>query len=43
MLNIAYFKAKPVNIPQITILVDHGYHLETIAQALQAIYPQIMT
>lgn len=23
--NIAYFKSKPVNIPKITILVDHGY------------------
>jgi transposase len=42
-LNIAYFKVKPVNIPKITILVDHGYHPETITQALQAIYPQIMT
>jgi transposase len=42
-LNINYFQAKPVNIPKITILVDHGYHLETIIQALQAVYPQIMT
>lgn len=42
-LNIAYFTAKPVNIPKITILVDHGYHPEKISQALQAIYPQIMT
>ena len=42
-LNIGYFKAKPVNIPKITILVDHGYHPETIGQALQVLYPQIMT
>ena len=42
-LNIAYFKVKPVNIPKITILVDHGYHPETIRQALQVVYPQIMT
>ena len=42
-LNIAYFKAKPVNIPKITIMVDHGYHPETIIQALRAIYPQMMT
>lgn len=41
--NINYFKAKPVNIPKITILVDHGYHPETISQALQDIYPQILT
>ncbi len=41
--NINYFKAKPVNIPKITILVDHGYHPETITQALQEIYPQILT
>jgi len=41
--NINYFKAKPVNIPKITILVDHGYHPETISQALQEIYPQILT
>jgi transposase len=40
---IDYFKDKPVNIPQITILVDHGYHLEKIIQALQAVYPQMMT
>jgi hypothetical protein len=25
-LNIDYFKAKLVNIPEITILLDHGYH-----------------
>jgi len=31
-----------VNIPKITILVDHGYHPETISQALQ-VYPQILT
>jgi hypothetical protein len=41
--NINYFKAKPVNIPKITILVDHGYHPEIITQALQEIYPQILT
>ena len=41
--NIDYFKDKPVNIPKITILVDHGYHLRKIIQALQAVYPRIMT
>ena len=25
------------------ILLDHGYHLDIILKALQAIYPQIMT
>lgn len=41
--NLDYFHAKPVNIPKITILLDHGYHPDKIAAALQAIYPQIMT
>ena len=41
--NIAYFKAKPVNIPKITILVDQGYHPDKLKQALQKVYPQIMT
>ena len=40
--NIDYFKAEPVNIPKITILVDHGYHPKKIMQALQSAYPQIM-
>lgn len=34
--NIDYFKAKPVNIAKITILVDHGYHPEMIQEALEA-------
>ena len=42
-LNIDDFKAKPVNIPNITILIDHGYHLNLIIVALQVVYPQIMT
>ena len=41
--NIDYFKDKPVNIPKITILVDHGYHPEKILQALQSVYPQVIT
>ena len=40
--NIAYFQAKPVNIPKITILVDHGYHPEKIQEALEEKYPQVM-
>lgn len=40
--HIDYFKAKPVNIPKITILLDHGYHPEWLTQQLEQIYPQIM-
>jgi Transposase DDE domain len=42
-LNIGYFKSKPVNIPKITILLDHGYHPEHLTQELEKVYPQIMT
>ncbi|WP_318781279.1 transposase [Amazonocrinis nigriterrae] len=41
--NLNYFRAKPVNIPKITILLDQGYHPEKIKTALQTLYPQIMT
>ena len=41
-LNIKYFKSKPVNIPKITILLDHGYHPEHLTEQLQKVYPQIM-
>nr|WP_242032535.1 hypothetical protein [Coleofasciculus sp. FACHB-64] len=41
--NIDYFQSKPVNIPKITILLDHGYHLDYLTQELEGIYPQIMT
>jgi transposase len=41
--NIEYFRAKPVNIPKITILLDNGYHLAKIIKALQEVYPQILT
>ncbi len=42
-LNIKYFKSKPVTVPKITILLDHGYHPDTLTKALTQIYPQIMT
>lgn len=42
-LNIDYFKTKPVNIPKITILLDHGYHVDYLTKALEQVYPQIMT
>jgi hypothetical protein len=41
--NLDYFRAKPVNIPKITILLDHGYHPDKITAELQKLYPQIMT
>lgn len=41
--NLDYFRAKPVNIPKITILLDHGYHPDKITTALQTLYPRIMT
>lgn len=41
-LNIDYFKSKPVNIPKITILLDHGYHPDHLREELEKIYPQIM-
>ncbi|HCF27131.1 MAG TPA: IS5/IS1182 family transposase, partial [Cyanobacteria bacterium UBA11049] len=41
--NEDYFRAKPINIPKITILLDHGYHPDTICTALQQRYPQVMT
>ena len=41
--NIDYFKTKPVELPKTTILLDNGYHLEKLTQALAEIYPEIMT
>jgi len=41
--NIDYFKLKPVELPKTTILLDNGYHPEKLTQALEEIYPQIMT
>jgi len=40
--NIDYFRAKPVNIPKITLLLDHGYHPEHLTQQLEKVYPQVM-
>lgn len=41
--NIDYFKAKPINLPKVTILLDNGYHIDKLVTGLQQIYPQIMT
>ena len=38
-----YFKSKPLNIPQITLLLDNGYHPEHLTKELENIYPEIMT
>jgi Transposase DDE domain len=40
---IEYFKSKPMNIKKITILLDHGYNLQTIIDGLQKVYPQILS
>jgi len=37
------FQSQTREYSQDYILVDHGYHPETISQALQEIYPQILT
>ncbi|WP_392477875.1 hypothetical protein [Nostoc sp. C110] len=39
-LNIDYLKSKPIDIPKITILLDHGYHPEYLTQELERIYPE---
>lgn len=31
-----------MNIPKITILLDHGYHPERLTQELEKVYPQMM-
>lgn len=42
-LNIDYFKSKPVNIPKMTILLDHGYHVEFLIGELEKVYPRMST
>ncbi|WP_442948949.1 transposase [Nostoc sp.] len=32
--NLDYFRTKPVNIPKINILLDHGYHLDKFTTEL---------
>lgn len=38
-----YFKARPDNLPKLTILLDNGYHPDKLTEALEQIYPPIMT
>lgn len=40
--HIDYFRKKPMNVGKITILLDHGYHIDKLKSALRAVYPQIM-
>ena len=37
--NIEYFKSKPVNIEKITILLDHGYHIDFLVREFKKVYP----
>jgi transposase len=41
--NIDYFREKPVELATTTIMLDHGYHPEKIQEALEPVYPEIMT
>lgn len=41
--HLDYFRAKPVDLPKITILLDNGYHPDTLTTALEKLYPEIMT
>lgn len=41
--NIEYFQQKPADLAKTTILLDHGYHPDTIQLALEQVYPEIMT
>lgn len=42
ILNLEYFKSKPVNIPKITFLLDNGYHPDKLTTILEAVYPGMM-
>lgn len=37
--NMDYFRAKPVNIPKVTILLDHGYHPATTFESASGLLP----
>lgn len=41
--NMDYFRARPVDIPKLTVLIDNGYHPKKITLELEKIYPEIMT
>lgn len=41
--NIDYFRSKPEELPKTTILLDNGYHPDTIRGELEKVYTEIMT
>jgi len=41
-LNIDYFKERPSDLPNLTILLDNGYHPESITEKLVKCYPELM-
>lgn len=41
--NMDYFRQKPSDLEKTTIMLDHGYHPETIQAALEQVYPEIIT
>jgi hypothetical protein len=41
-LNMDYFKERPSDLPKLTILLDNGYHPESITEKLVKCYPEIM-
>lgn len=41
--NMDYFRQKPLKLAKTTIMLDHGYHPETIQKALEQVYPEIIT
>ena len=40
--NMKYFQQKPMNIPKVIILVDHGYYLKDLTTELQKVYTAII-
>lgn len=38
---MSYFRAKPMNVGKITILLDHGYHPQKLQTALENVYSKI--
>ena len=41
--NLDYCRSKPAGLPKTTIVLDHGYHPDTLQPALELVYPQIMS
>ncbi|WP_353571846.1 hypothetical protein [Candidatus Albibeggiatoa sp. nov. BB20] len=36
-------RRNPLDLPKVTILLDNGYHPDSITKKLEAVYPEIMT